>query len=210
MTNTTSVYGKTKKLLQGNRKGQKSLEMIIGLVILLVVAAVVISLFLDVFQQPSVGQDTVAKEKITNECTKMCDNWKQLSGTKSRSAAKKYCTKNFVYDANDDGNTRQVVEQGYDSYCEDGVHCFNIHSCQSSRQELDYEKCAELLCDYFENDLEADPVARIEAHFVPGASDSNDNTNIGSCDLAGLEGPGGAITTWYTEYFQGPACPPGS
>jgi len=179
--------------MQMGRKGQKSLEMIIGLVILLVVAAVVISMFLNIFQEPDVGQDSVELEKIRQQCSQACDSWKSQGLT----GAVEYCTMKFVYDENGDGNTRQVVRNGYNSYCEDGVHCFNVHTCSPSFETLDAEKCRELLCQAFQQNQGEDPSGastRIQDYFDP----ANEQTGVGSCDLANLQDPTGSqLYTWY-------------
>ncbi len=98
------------------RTGQKSLEMIIGLVILLVVAAVVISMFLNIFQEPEVGQQAVERQQIEQQCSSLCQGWKEASQENALSAAIDYCTETFTFDANDDGSTSGRVGEGYNTY----------------------------------------------------------------------------------------------
>lgn len=191
------------------RKGQKSLEMIIGLVILLVVAAVVISMFLDIFENPDIGQESVDRSEIEQQCSQKCEQWKDGS----QANVVDYCTSTFAWDNNGDGSTQDMVRQGYNSYCEDGVHCFNIHSCQrGARTELDPEGCMEQMCQYFLSDRGGmdDPGAatsRIQDLYSRDAEDGG----YGSCDLPNaMDDAGYEINTWYhdlqeldcTEYIE--------
>ena len=84
------------------RKGQKSLEMIIGLVILRVVAGVVISTFLNQFQDTPGSQyeDTLQQEEISRTCQSKCSAYKNTdAGVRSQTAAIDYCTSTFNYDS---------------------------------------------------------------------------------------------------------------
>ncbi len=196
------------------RKGQMSLEMIIGLVILLVVASVVISLFLNVFEEPDVGQQTVKKQDIKKTCGSLCTDWKKSDGRAALSAAIDYCQRTFQFDKNGDGNLRQTAGSGFNSYCENGVHCFNIHTCDSGFTRLNYEKCRELMCSFYIN-VNGDPYSlekegNVHDHIASLFSPENEETGVGSCGLENLEDSAGyKISTWYNQkdakydFYQG-------
>ena len=193
------------------RKGQKSLEMIVGLVILLVVASVVISMFLNIFQTPEVGQDTVEMSEIERECQTQCNTWKQGAGINSQSAAVEYCTSRFNYDSNGDGTLSDVSGTGFNSYCEDGVHCFNVQTCEQDFEQLDAGKCQQTLCDYFQDSQvvgedQANPHdagQRIFSYMEPGTSDGD--TGVGSCGLNDLQDEtGNDVRTWWSTNYELP------
>lgn len=189
-------------MFERKEKGQMSLEMIIGLVILLVVATVVVTMFLNVFQSPDAGQEAVSQNKIEQSCESSCQDWKSSSGDKADSAAIKYCTETYVYDANGNNKKDDLIEEGSNSYCEDAVHCFNLHECESSGtggRMLDAETCNEILCDYFDNDdnLQKEDTGKDTWEIV------SDTMEQGSCDLTDVEVGGTPINTWYSEYFDG-------
>lgn len=174
-------------------KGQMSLEMIIGLVILLVVAGIVISLFLNVFQGQNLeqlGQDTQDMQKVEEQCNRLCSNWKESEGTKSLSAAREYCLKTFKIDVNGDNSIGARIGNSFNSYCESGVHCFNVQSCETGRQNLNYEKCRKLLCEYYTK-INGDPYSLGEpnnvhdhiAKLMGETSDGREYVGKGSCDL---------------------------
>ena len=182
-----------------SRKGQKSLEMIIGLVILLVVASVVISMFLNIFQEPEIGQDTVELQEIQQECQSKCQDWQNSEDESSLSAALDYCQSTFEHDFNGDGTTSDVAGNGFNSYCEDGVHCFNVHTCDAGYDTLDYQLCRQLQCEYYTkiNNDAFDPQAQQNVHEHIGTIYQQ---NVGSCDLANLQDQAGySIATWYNQ-----------
>ena len=178
-------------------KGQKSLEMIIGLVILLVVAGVVISTFLSQFQDNPGSQyeGTLEKEEITRTCQQHCAEYKNSQGIKAQTNAIEYCTDTFTYDANGDGTISGTAGRLYNSYCEDGVKCFNMHTCEVGRTTLNAERCAEIMYEYYTSDEIQDnnPNSSIKEFYQP--SGEGDKT-IGTC---------GGVTeepTWYTESIR--------
>ena len=184
-------------MLKEKRKGQMSLEMIIGLVILLVVATVVVTMFLNVFQSPNEGQTAISRNEILQSCESSCQQWRTSRGQIAESAAVKYCTETYTYDANGNNKKTDLIEQGYNSYCEDGVHCFNLHTCESSGtggRVLDAEECKSILTDYFEGqDTNADE----------GSTEVSVRKAVGkgSCDLDGLTIGGVSASTWWSENF---------
>jgi len=182
-------------MFKEKRKGQMSLEMIIGLVILLVVATVVVTMFLNVFQSPSEGETARSRNEIMQSCESSCQQWRTSSGNIAESAAVKYCTETYTFDANGNNKKTDLVEQGYNSYCEDGVHCFNLHTCESSGtggRVLNAEECKDILTDYFEGQ-ETD-VGNIDESVRQAVGK-------GSCDLEGLTIGGVQTSTWWSENF---------
>jgi len=182
------------------RKGQKSLEMIIGLVILLVVAGVVISTFLNQFQDNPGSQydNTLQKEEISRTCQSKCSEYKSAQGVRGQTAAIDYCTSTFNYDADGDGTLSETAGRLYNSYCEDGVKCFNVHTCEIGRETLDADRCKEIMQNYYtssEVGLSASEAnSRIEDWYQP--SGEGDKT-IGTCGLDKME-----ETTWYSSTFE--------
>jgi hypothetical protein len=186
-----------------SRKGQKSLEMIIGLVILLVVAGVVISTFLSQFQDTPGDQydSTLEAEEISRQCTAKCADYKDATGIQAQTAAIDYCTSNFVLDENGDGTIAGTAGVGYNRYCEDGVKCFHKHTCQTGSTTLNAERCAEIMFNYYnstqigENANQAD--ASIDSLYDQGNNPQQTDNTIGTCGLDEVSGP-----TWWSENFN--------
>lgn len=196
--------GMTINVFDGNRKGQKSLEMIIGLVILLVVAAVVISMFLNIFQEPDVGQDAVEMAEIENECESLCGNFRQAGDNPS--IMTEYCLSTFVADVTGDGTTNERAGSGYGQYCEDGIKCFNVHDCTIGRQTYDAEGCQEHLCDYYQR-VQGDSAGEAETRIADLFAPATDETGIGSCAMTDLtDSAGHPITTWYEDHYLDVEC----
>ncbi len=173
--------------------------MIIGLVILLVVAGVVISTFLNQFQNNPGSQyeDTLQKEEISRTCQSKCSAYKTAQGVKAQTAAIDYCTSTFNYDADGDGTLSETAGRLYNSYCEDGVKCFNVHTCEIGRSTLDAERCKQVMENYYTSDRiglsSSQAESRIAEWYQPNGE--GDKT-IGSCNLEDAE-----QTTWYSSNF---------
>lgn len=136
-----------------NRKGQMSLEMIIGLVILLVVAAVVIKIFLD--RMGSTGTDLtkgeLKLEAFRQNCQVLCQRYVDTNFAGPEALA--YCEKSFEIDLNKNGKipgeSGKVNAYGV---CEDKVYCFNIIECNwgpSEKSRLTPTKCKDIMCDVY-------------------------------------------------------------
>lgn len=182
------------------RKGQKSLEMIIGLVILLVVAGVVISTFLNQFEDNPGNQyeDTLKAEEVKRSCQSLCSDYKSAEGINAQSAAIEYCTSTYNYDEDGDGSLTETAGRLYNRYCEDGVKCFNIHTCEIGQDILNADRCKEIMRDYYMTEpLSKDEDAANESIASWYQPNGEDDKTIGSCGLGELE------DTWYSENFQG-------
>ncbi len=184
------------------KKAQMSLEMIIGLVILLVLAAVVITLFTNVFgggvQQ---GEDIQSRSQVQQQCQSLCSGWQNAEGqTNTLSAAFRYCTETFQFDT--DGNdivAGETTEQGYNSYCQDSMHCFNLQgtACTRGQTTLDANQCAELVRDYY--DIVEDSISTTDE--IDDRMNTLVDETSGSCDLTTLTGPtGNDLTTWVDDW----------
>lgn len=197
--------------MKKEKKGQMSLETAVGFVILIVVAAVVVTLVINVL--PSSAEEEVAGQitdiqTIKGQCRTKCQNWKTSSGLASTSSAIEYCIQRFNYDENSDGSLSQVAGSGFNSYCEDGVHCFNLHTCRNDYEELDAAKCRELMCQYYQNPKVAGSDASKEKagewvykFFEPGRADKN--VGAGTCEIGSVkDATGTTVNTWWNEYFE--------
>jgi len=129
------------------KKGDKSLEMIIGLMILLVVAAVVIKLFLNYVNPekvPSTPDQELAVRSFVSDCEALCikaQNGKSLE----------YCTTYFEgNDWNNNGIPNEIVSVGAKvmwDVCEDRVYCFHVYDCSWATGKIGMEECRNLLCE---------------------------------------------------------------
>jgi hypothetical protein len=191
-------------------KGQKSLQMIIGMVMLLVVAGVTISMFLNVFQEPDLGENTQERQEIQNQCAERCNSWKEASGDNSLSAALEYCTAKFERDVDGDGSTTDIAGSGYNSYCQDGIHCFNEYSCEQGVNEvLNAQKCRQIMCEYYTtsggtpyNEAE-NPGNNVHDRIRTIMSPENEETGVGQCGLpTATDSADYKISTWYNPANQ--------
>lgn len=192
-------------------RGQMSLEMIVGFVILLVVASVTIGLFLNVV--PTGGDDIGGTgqlrslQEIRTQCQSRCQDWKTRSGDQALAAAIDYCTERFNYDENQDGSVSQTAGSGFNTYCEDGVHCFNVYECSKDFEDLTAEKCREIMCEYYQDEQnvedpsQADAGQRVYRFFEPGVAETD--RGAGTCGIRTVEDPTGArVNTWWNASFS--------
>jgi hypothetical protein len=124
------------------KKGQMSLEMVIGLVILLVVAGVVISLLLHYLgpgSMPNPG-NRMNRNDFISECNRLCDD-RDIE----------YCSYYF------DGNDYNLNGQSYElikltdvkwDVCEDRVYCFFAVPCKRFG-DVPMKGCAKALCNAY-------------------------------------------------------------
>ncbi len=127
-------------------KGQASLEMVVGLIILLVVAGVVISLviyYINPQKMPSPGEQLSIRTFLTN-CETYCHDM----------STNKFCT--YYYPGNDwdkNGLKYEIVKVGKYEWptCEDRVYCFLVYPCDdrfgSGLSAI--EKCRQVLCQTY-------------------------------------------------------------
>ncbi|MDY6777268.1 MAG: hypothetical protein SVU32_01260, partial [Candidatus Nanohaloarchaea archaeon] len=103
----------------------------------------------------------------------------------------------------DDGSTSQVAGNGFNSYCEDGVHCFNIHECSDDFVKLDAETCKNLMCKYYQssrvisNPSKSKAGRRIYLLYQPGVAEGN--RGAGTCGMNYItDATGLSIKTWWS------------
>ncbi len=137
---------------KNRKKGQMSLEMIIGLIILLVVAAVVIKIFMDKMSGDALSPpETLELEAFRQHCDALCTRY--VDNNFAGPEALAYCEKYFEIDLNRNGKIpgEAGMLEGY-GLCEDRVYCFNIKECNwgsGSRSRLSPEKCRDVMCDVY-------------------------------------------------------------
>ncbi len=114
-------------------------------------------------------------------------------------------------DGNGDGRiTGERAGSGYNTYCEDGAHCFNVHECRlQAGQKLDAEMCRDILCKYFQNSSVVetpssdDASAAVRERFELGVAAAN--RGAGTCNLANVtDAASNPRNTWWKEYFAAP------
>ena len=181
-------------------KGQMSLEMVIGLLILLVVAAVVIRIFLqNVNVLPTVSDFTQSQEfkNFKRQCEALCDDYK-ASGT--RAAAARYCSTKYTGTRN---VKQDVLNKPIESdtkagvnICPRAVYCFHEFECQTDAGSIDWGDCRSILCQaYFDSYNDYGKASQKVMEFFP---------NDGLCDLS--QDPN---ENWFIRYGFGPNPPCG-
>jgi hypothetical protein len=138
------------------KKAQMSFEMVIGLLILLVVAAVVINLFLgNIKGITSVKkyQDDLDYKNFKSECDGYCKDG-------SEGALVSFCSKKLAKKTDINGNGIIDVLQSDSSVlpmCEDAIYCFLATSCERDTGKISFNECRQILCKAW-NDVYDDPV----------------------------------------------------
>jgi len=179
-------------------KAQMSLEMIIGLLILLVVAAVVIQLFLkntNISNQQYLN--AIEYRQFKDKCQSLCSN-AQSAGTQASLAQFCYTKLEGAPDLSGTGQKYIQSETKLLDICNDGVYCFMVFPCKrsDSGQIVDWPDCRQILCDAY-YDVYKDTTqanTKVKQIFPSG---------IGTCVLP----PGYA--NWYNLYFGTNPCTEG-
>ena len=177
-------------------KAQASLEMVIGLIILLVVAAVVISLVLyyitpKKFPNP---QDQLSQKQFLIDCEAKCNDL----------TTSDYCS--TIYpgeDYNKDGINNDDIQVGEYKWwtCEKRVYCFLVQPCDRFGKGVSImQRCKQILCQRFMekyNNVRADATAEL-TRFVNFMSTT---TPPGPCD-ATVSRFAAATENWYDNVFN--------
>jgi hypothetical protein len=177
-------------------KAQMSLEMVIGLLILLIVAAVVINLFLT---NSNIGNFTksvkssLSYRNFKSSCDSACQDY---LGSGSLAAAAKFCFAKMPTTPDIALNKPFPADTMLLDVCPDAVYCFHVTTCQSDTQQIDITNCRQVLCNayyqvYQDYNLAND---KVKAYFPNG---------IGSCSL-----PAGDAN-WFQLYFGSNPCTQG-
>jgi len=186
------------------KKAQMSLEMIIGLLILLVVAVVVINIFLTQMKKTETFNSfdkTLEYNKYKSDCESYCN---QFINKGELAYGVQFCTHRLFKEGSTKLMKKGVVDKielskefpltkGY-PVCEDAIYCFHITSCES----IDWEDCPQILCRYYYNTYKdrpdiSDPWSKADEkvkEIMP---------NGGSCKLPDDE-------NWWKIYFGPKAC----
>src|SRR3989338_9646318 len=104
-------------------RGATALEMIVVMIILLVVAGVIISLFLNVFGDITLPGPKPAdqfKEKVDRECNALCSDYKSARNTL---AGIDHCKKQYRFDFNQNRDLKDAFQTTSLIYaCEDSFY----------------------------------------------------------------------------------------
>jgi hypothetical protein len=130
-----------------NKKGDKELQMIFGLFILLIISLVVLSLFFKFMKQSETGLRNIAEKtfdenKVSdaeNFCRNICSN------IQTEDAAIEFCKTAVAIEA---GNAVQKHEQfsyGKNIYCEDTIPCFLLIPCPENTGAYGPIECRNML-----------------------------------------------------------------
>lgn len=121
------------------KKGQASLEMIVGLIILLVIAAVVIAMALNVLKTPELGPSEA--DKFVQDCNSLC----------TANNVHEYCTKKFTGISwnKDTRATGELVDVNIWKACEGGIYCFLATDCDKFGGSADLDYCRSFLCQTY-------------------------------------------------------------
>lgn len=175
-------------------KAQASLEMVVGLIILLVVAGVVIGLVLHFIKPsslPNTGEQ-INKQSFLTNCQSYCDD------TTSNGAVN-YCKYYWgseetgtltPKDWNGNGVKNEMITVGMWVTCEDKIYCFLIQPCDKFGDggKATLQKCKRLLCQYYESKYGTD-----ENGIAMATRAVHDAVDASQCDFSGLAD----VDNWY-------------
>jgi len=140
-------------------KGDKSLEMIIGLIVLLVVAAVVINMFLGTFDPNKINkvnpQCDTDRKAFKTTCERLCN---QFQTDRNMVTAKEFCETNTKLDLNCDNKIAKTTATVMPplEICEDAVYCFMLQNCEWSSGKLGWNECVDTLCEVYTSMYDGD------------------------------------------------------
>jgi hypothetical protein len=125
-------------------KSQVTLETIIMLVVLLVLAGVMITLILTTLKPPASPEKVLSKQEFLSQCENYCNDPEKVA---------EYCR--LYWNGNDwNGNKvpYEITNVGtYNWYaCEDRVYCFLVRPCDKLGSGLDLlKRCKDILCGIY-------------------------------------------------------------
>jgi len=155
------------------KKAQMSLEMIIGLLILLVVAVVVIRIFLGSMKgATSINPDKELEQiGFYGDCENLCSDY-LASGSKAMLA--NYCTKTISMDFNGDSMTDKIkANTKFIDICEDSIYCFQMVECETGYGKIDWSDCRQVVCEAYEETF-PDDMQRVDKKV-------SDTFSLGKC-----------------------------
>jgi hypothetical protein len=138
--NTSSRFN----IMSSSKRGQASLEMVVGLIILLVVAGVVIGFVMTTMNKGNMEQVTGGPAgKFMDNCKAFCETKDYMS----------YCTATMKgitgsTDWNRDNQESGLVKDKVSvwDFCEDRVYCFLVSECST----MTTEGCRNYMCQQYE------------------------------------------------------------
>ena len=186
-------------------KGQMSLEMIIGLLILLVVAAVVIKLFLNSTQGLGMQQYTQALQyrNFKAKCESLCTDY---LGGGNVAAAAQFCFTKLTGDSDLNRNGKIdafAAETKLLFICEDSVYCFQVYNCKTDTGNIEWADCRQILCNAYYDTIKDSPSISNPWEVANTKVKNLFPNGIGSCTLPAGE------QNWYNLYFGSNPCTQG-
>jgi len=179
----------------GKMKGQKSLEMIVGLVILLVVAAVVINIFINYVSTeklPVKPEDSLEAQNAETTCQNLCARYENTGKTVD---AFEYCTKRFVPIDWNRNSKIDLTKIGVWDVCEDAVYCIHLKPCEWRTGALTMHDCQMIVCQQYLEKYAIEPNAdELATQAMLDDMISGENGTV--CSLP--TGP----DNWHTSYFD--------
>lgn len=121
-----------------------SLDMVIGMLILLVVAMVVINLFIKTIKRGEEASQFSWEFQFKEKCEQLCQDYKSTRSIEFCKTRVQDVLPNYDFDWNDNNIKREKIKVGLWEVCEDAIYCFHIDT--SCKDILTMEKCRELLC----------------------------------------------------------------
>lgn len=181
-------------------KAQASLEMVVGLIILLVVAGVVISLvihYISPKNMPNAG-DAIKKNQFLQNCEDYCKDTNSVDycryywGSEARESGSV-----THLDWNGDGEVNGIVNMGKFQWaiCEDRIFCFLAVPCDRfGSGGLDtLEKCKRMLCQTYKEKYGDD---------VKATNALKDAVDVEPCDMISVDDD----DNWYAKVFEDAEC----
>ncbi|GEM_PF-1934183 len=192
-------------------KAQMSLEMIIGLLILVIVAAVVIRTFLTsmtAVEDFSKYKESTELKTFETKCKSYC---REFATSGNLAYAVQFCTTRLWPEGtkNKIGKPGEVdkieLTEGTPlllpwPVCEDAIFCFHLYDC-SEYTTITIEDCRRILCEYyaplyrdFNNQINFELLNQKIREKIKGKA----RAEYGSCNLRGER------ENWWSKYFMNP------
>jgi hypothetical protein len=201
--------------MRGERmKAQMSLEMIIGLLILVIVAAVVIRTFLTsmtAVEDFSKYKESTELKTFETTCKSYC---REFATSGNLAYAVQFCTTRLWPEGTSNKFKKPgevdklgvndkipiIASMGGFSVCEDAIFCFHFYDC-AEYTTITPEDCRKILCEYFapfyrgpDNQINFDLLNKKVREIIKGKA----KYEYGSCNLRG------EINNWWSKFFMNP------
>ena len=181
------------------KKAQMSLEMVIGLLILLVVAAVVIRLFLTNINTLPSASDFANSQKLKefrSKCEISCSQFNSNPTSQVTYCTERlfpYGTSNKISSGPSSQTARELGLTQLRPVCQDGIYCFMATDCSNSDQApVQWQDCYDIVYNAFYKTYQDDQKAKVKLQEVYSAV--YPKSGAGSCNLP-------ANDNWWNDYF---------